>query len=101
MAKKSAIEKNERRRRLVERYRAKRDALRKIIDAKDRAPEERFEAVLALAQLPRNSSRTRIRNRCLLSGRPRGYYRKFGLSRIALRDLASEGQIPGCVKASW
>jgi small subunit ribosomal protein S14 len=101
MAKKSAIEKNERRRRLAERYRAKRDALRKIIDAKDRAPEERFEAVLALAQLPRNSSRTRIRNRCLLSGRPRGYYRKFGLSRIALRDLASEGQIPGCVKASW
>jgi small subunit ribosomal protein S14 len=101
MAKKSAIEKNERRRRLAERHRAAREALKKVVQAKDRAPEERFEAVLALAQLPRNSSRTRIRNRCLLSGRPRGYYRKFGLSRIALRDLASEGQIPGCVKASW
>jgi small subunit ribosomal protein S14 len=101
MAKKSSVEKNERRRRLAERYRARREALKKIVGAKDRAPEERFEAVLALAQLPRNSSRTRIRNRCLLSGRPRGYYRKFGLSRIALRDLASEGQIPGVVKASW
>lgn len=101
MAKKSAIEKNEHRRRLAERYRAKRAELRKIVKARDRAPEERFEATLALAKLPRNSARTRIRNRCLLSGRPRGYYRKFGLSRIALRDLASEGQIPGCVKASW
>jgi small subunit ribosomal protein S14 len=101
MAKKSAVEKNEHRRRLVERYRARRAELRKVVKARDRAPEERFEATLALARLPRNSSATRVRNRCLLSGRPRGYYRKFGLSRIALRDLASEGQIPGCVKASW
>jgi small subunit ribosomal protein S14 len=66
-----------------------------------RDPEERFEATLRLAELPRNSSRTRIRNRCSLTGRPRAYYRKFGLSRIALRDLASEGQIPGVVKSSW
>jgi small subunit ribosomal protein S14 len=101
MAKKSSVEKNEHRRRLVERYRAKRAELKKIARSKDRAPEERFEATLALATLPRNSSPTRIRNRCLLTGRPRGFYRKFGLSRIALRDLASEGQIPGCVKASW
>jgi small subunit ribosomal protein S14 len=66
-----------------------------------RDPEERFEATLKLAELPRNSSRTRVRNRCSLTGRPRAYYRKFGLSRIALRDLASEGQIPGVVKSSW
>jgi small subunit ribosomal protein S14 len=101
MAKKSSIEKNEHRRALAERYRARRAELKKLIMTKAGEPEERFEATLALAKLPRNSSRTRIRNRCLLSGRPRGYYRKFGLSRIALRDLASEGQIPGCVKASW
>ena len=66
-----------------------------------RDPEELFEATLKLAELPRNSSRTRVRNRCSLTGRPRAYYRKFGLSRIALRDLASEGQIPGVVKSSW
>ena len=66
-----------------------------------REPEERFEATLALAKLPRNGARTRVRNRCALTGRPRGYHRKFGLSRIALRDLGSTGQIPGLVKASW
>ncbi len=101
MAKKSAIEKNERRRRLVAKFKAKRAELKKIVMDKSRDPEERFEATLALAALPRNGSAVRVRNRCVLTGRPRGYYRKFGLSRIALRELASQGQVPGCVKASW
>ena len=101
MAKKSAIEKNQHRRRLVERYAAKRAALRGIARDRTREPEERFEATLALAELPRNSARNRLRNRCALTGRPRGYHRKFGLSRIALRELGSAGQIPGLVKASW
>jgi small subunit ribosomal protein S14 len=101
MAKKSAVEKNLRRRRLVDQYKGRREELKSIIEDRDVAPEERFNATLQLAELPRNSSKVRIRNRCIMSGRPRGYYRKFGLSRIALRDLASEGQIPGVVKASW
>jgi small subunit ribosomal protein S14 len=101
MAKTSAIEKNKNRRRLVERYAAKRAALRAVARDKKREPEERFEATLALAELPRNSARIRLRNRCALTGRPRGYHRKFGLSRIALRELGSAGQIPGLVKASW
>lgn len=101
MAKKSAIEKNERRRRLVAKFKAKRAELKKIVMDKSRDPEERFEATLALAALPRNGAAVRVRNRCVLTGRPRGYYRKFGLSRIALRELASQGQVPGCVKASW
>lgn len=101
MAKKSAIEKNERRRRLVAKFKAKRAELKKIVMDKRRDPEERFEATLALAALPRNGAAVRVRNRCTLTGRPRGYYRKFGLSRIALRELASQGQVPGCVKASW
>jgi small subunit ribosomal protein S14 len=101
MAKKSAVEKNEHRKRLVEKYKAKRAELRNIVKDKSVAPEERFEAVLKLAELPRNSAAVRIRNRCIMTGRPRAYYRKFGLSRITLRDLASEGRIPGVVKASW
>src|SRR3712207_6751762 len=101
MAKKSAVEKNNRRRHLAERFAARRKALKTVIMDRGRDPEERFEATLKLAELPRNSSRTRVRNRCSLTGRPRAYYRKFGLSRIALRDLASEGQIPGVVKSSW
>ena len=101
MAKKSAVEKNEHRRQLVARYAARRAALKAVVRDRGREPEERFEATLALAKLPRNSSRTRVRNRCTLTGRPRAYYRKFGLSRIALRDLASAGQIPGVVKSSW
>lgn len=101
MAKKSSIEKNEHRRELVARHAPKRTALKKVVMDKARAPEERFEAALELARMPRNGAKVRIRNRCSLTGRPRGYYRKFGLSRIALRDLASAGQIPGCVKASW
>lgn len=101
MAKKSAVEKNRRRRELVERYAARRSALRTIVKDRSREPDERFEATLALAKLPRNSAKSRVRNRCALTGRPRGYHRKFGLSRIALRELGSSGQIPGLVKASW
>jgi small subunit ribosomal protein S14 len=101
MAKKSSIEKNGRRRKLVDRYAARRGALRAITHDRSRPPEERFEAMLTLAELPRNGARVRVRNRCSLTGRPRGYHRKFGLSRIALRDLGSAGQIPGLVKASW
>ena len=101
MAKKSAVEKNNRRRRMVDQYAAKRLALKTICMDRERDPEERFEATIKLAELPRNSAKVRIRNRCLLTGRPRAYYRKFGLSRIALRDLASQGQVPGVVKSSW
>ena len=101
MAKKSSIEKNEHRRRLAAKYDAKREALRKKVRDREAPPEERFAAQLKLNELPRNSARVRIRNRCGLSGRPRGYYRKFNLSRIALRELASSGQLPGAVKSSW
>lgn len=101
MAKKSAVEKNEHRRGLVAKFAAKRAALKKAVMDKTREPEERFEATIALAALPRNGASVRVRNRCTLTGRPRGYYRKFGLSRIALRELASQGQVPGCVKSSW
>ena len=101
MAKKSSIEKNKKRERLAKQYNARRNRLKAIADNEDLPMEERFTARLKLAELPRNSSRVRIRNRCELSGRPRGVYRKFKLSRIALRELASTGQIPGMVKASW
>lgn len=101
MAKKSSVESNERRRRMVEQQAKKREALKKVMMNRSGDPEERFEATLRLAELPRSGSKVRVRNRCSLTGRPRGYYRKFGLSRIALRDLASNGQLPGCVKSSW
>jgi small subunit ribosomal protein S14 len=101
MAKKSAVEKNKRRRRLAEQYAGKRARLKAIAKDRSAEPEERFQANLKLAQLPRNASPTRIRNRCELTGRPRAYYRRFKISRIALRDLASSGQIPGVVKSSW
>ncbi|HEX6144393.1 MAG TPA: 30S ribosomal protein S14 [Geminicoccaceae bacterium] len=101
MAKKSSVEKNKNRAKLVKRYAEKRATLRKTIKNRELEPEERFEATLQLAALPRNSAKVRLRNRCGLTGRPRGYYRKFGMSRIALRDLGSTGQIPGLVKASW
>ena len=101
MAKKSAVEKNNRRRKMVDRFAGKRKALKAIVMDRARDPEERFDATLKLSELPRNASKVRIRNRCSITGRPRAYYRKFGLSRIALRDLASEGQIPGMVKSSW
>ncbi|MCE2510655.1 MAG: 30S ribosomal protein S14 [Alphaproteobacteria bacterium] len=101
MAKKSAIERNKNRKRLVKRYKAKRAELKALARNASTTPEDRFNAQLKLAALPRNSSKVRIRNRCQLSGRSRGVYRKFGLSRIALRDLASKGQIPGMLKSSW
>ena len=101
MAKKSAVEKNNHRRRMVDRYGARRAELRAIVHDRTRPPEERFEATLLLAELPRNSARVRVRNRCAITGRPRGYHRKFGMSRIAVRELGSSGQIPGLVKASW
>ncbi len=101
MAKKSAVNRNEMVRRLAAQYAGKRDALKAIANDESRPLEERFEARLKLAELPRNSSPTRIRNRCQVTGRPRAYYRKLKMSRIALRDLASAGQIPGMTKSSW
>jgi small subunit ribosomal protein S14 len=101
MAKTSSIEKDKRRRRMVAKYAPERAGLRSIARDKARPPEERFEATLMLAKLPRNGARVRVRNRCALTGRSRGYHRKFGMSRIALRELGSSGQIPGLVKASW
>jgi Ribosomal protein S14 len=101
MAKVSAVEKNKRRRKLVAQYASKRAALKAIVMDKSRPMEERFKAQLKLAALPRNSSKTRIRNRCEVTGRPRGYYRELGMSRIALRELGSRGLIPGLVKSSW
>jgi small subunit ribosomal protein S14 len=101
MAKKSSVEKNRNRQKMVKQHAARRAALRAVTRDRAREPEERFEATLALAALPRNSARVRVRNRCSMTGRPRGYHRKFGLSRIALRELGSAGQIPGLVKASW
>jgi small subunit ribosomal protein S14 len=101
MAKKSLVERNKKRMLLAERYADRRGALKAVADDESRSPEDRFAARIKLAQLPRNSSATRVRLRCTLTGRPRGNYRKFGLSRIALRELASSGQIPGMVKSSW
>jgi small subunit ribosomal protein S14 len=101
MAKKSAIENNSRKRRLAKKFAAKRSRLHAIVYDKKLPIEERFAAGLKLAELPRNSSKTRIRNRCELSGRPRANYRKMKLSRIALRQLGSQGLIPGLVKSSW
>jgi small subunit ribosomal protein S14 len=101
MAKKSSIEKNARRAKLMRQLTPRRVRLKAIARDRDAAPEDRFEAQLKLSELPRNSSQTRLRNRCSLTGRPRGYYRKFKLSRIAVRELASAGQIPGMLKSSW
>ena len=101
MAKKSAIAKNKRRAKMVEKYAAKRAQLKEIANNPELPMDERFRARLKLAELPRNSAPTRLRNRCELTGRPRAYYRKFGLSRIAVRQLGSKGKIPGLVKSSW
>lgn len=101
MAKTSAVERNNKRIRLAKKHSAKRARLKAAAKDTSLSPEERFNARMKLAELPRNSSPTRVRLRCELSGRPRGNYRKFKLSRIALRDLASLGQIPGMVKSSW
>ena len=101
MAKVSMIERDKKRERLVNKYAKKRAELNAIIHDKDRAPEERFQAVLDLAELPRNSAPSRRRNRCALTGRPRGYHRKFALSRNMVRELASKGELSGVVKSSW
>ena len=101
MAKKSSIEKNNRRRKMTKQAAGRRARLKAIVMDKTKPMEERFAATLKLAELPRNSSATRIRNRCELTGRPRAYYRKHKLSRIALRELGSKGLIPGLVKSSW
>ena len=101
MAKTSAVEKNRKRIRMVKKFASRRNRLKAIASDQSVPAEERFAARLKLAELPRNSAPTRIRNRCEVSGRPRAYYRKFKISRIALRDLASNGHIPGMVKSSW
>ncbi|MGD8326827.1 MAG: 30S ribosomal protein S14 [Sphingomonadales bacterium] len=101
MAKKSAIEKNNRRRKLASKFAGKRERLKAIANDMSVAEDERLIARLKLAELPRNSNPHRVRNRCEVSGRPRAYYRKFRMSRIALRELASAGRIPGVVKSSW
>jgi small subunit ribosomal protein S14 len=101
MAKKSMVNREVKRAKLVKQYASKRAALKVIVEDQSKPMEERFKATMKLAELPRNSSATRIHNRCQLTGRPHAYYRKLKLSRIMLRDLASFGQIPGMVKSSW
>jgi small subunit ribosomal protein S14 len=101
MARKGSIESNERKKKVCAAFRKKRAELKKVVQDKTVSVDDRFQAVLKLAELPRSSSRVRIRNRCAISGRARGYYRHLGLSRIALRDLASAGAIPGMTKSSW
>ena len=101
MAKKSAVENNLRKQRLVKKFAGRRARLLEIANDDGRPMEERFEARLKLAELPRNGAAIRIRNRCEVTGRPRGYYRKMKMSRIALRELGNKGLIPGLVKSSW
>jgi small subunit ribosomal protein S14 len=101
MAKASAVDKNLKRKCLVEKYKDIRTKLKLIIHNKNSTMDERFAAVLKLAKLPRNSSPVRVRNRCQITGKPRGFYRKFKMSRIALRELGAQGVLPGVRKASW
>ena len=101
MAKAAMVQREVKRAKLVKKYAAKRAALKEIANNQDLPMEERFKARLKLAELPRNSSATRLHNRCQVTGRPKAYYRKLKMSRIALRQLASDGQIPGMVKSSW
>ena len=101
MAKKSAIARNKKRQKLAEKYAAHREKLKAVAMDENLPLEERFKARLKLAELPRNSAPSRVRNRCEVTGRPRGYYRKLRMSRIALRELGSQGMIPGLVKSSW
>ena len=101
MAKKAMVERELKRQRMVKKYKARRAALKEVLNNRELAMEERFKAGLKLAKLPRDSSATRLHNRCQLTGRPRGYYRKLKMSRIALRELGGSGQIPGMVKSSW
>lgn len=101
MAKTSSIAKNRQRRRLAKKYLNKRTSLKAIARDRSRTMEERFQAQIKLAELPRNSAPSRVRNRCEITGRPRGYYRKLRMSRIALRELSAKGLVPGMIKASW
>ena len=101
MAKKSSIEKNKRRAKLVKQYTGRRTRLLAVANDDSKSMEERFTARLKLAELPRNANPTRVRNRCEITGRPRAYYRKLQMSRIALRELGSQGVIPGLTKSSW
>jgi len=101
MAKKSAVETNERRRKLAQDQAAKRGRLKAIVNDKTLPIEERFQATLKLAQMPRNGAKIRIRNRCEVTGRPRAFYRKLKMSRVALREMGNQGLIPGLVKSSW
>lgn len=101
MAKKSMVERDLKRRRLAEKYENRRQKLKAIMRDEEASPEDKFKAALMLAEIPRNASRTRIRNRCAVTGRPRGFYRKLKMSRIALRELGSQGKVPGLVKSSW
>jgi small subunit ribosomal protein S14 len=101
MAKTSAIEKNKRRAALAKKHAAKRKALKTLVMDKTKPLEERFRAQVKLAQMPRNGAKIRVRNRCEITGRPRAYYRKLKMSRIALRDLGATGKVPGVVKSSW
>lgn len=101
MAKTSSIEKNNRRRKMVARDAKKRAELKAVIMNRETAPEERIQAVIKLAEMPRNGAKVRIRNRCEVTGRPRAFYRKLKLSRVALRELGNQGVIPGLVKSSW
>ena len=101
MAKKAMVERELKRQKLVAKFAAKREALKEIANNTDLPMEERFKARLKLAKLPRNSSAVRLHNRCQVTGRPKAYYRKLKMSRIALRELASNGQVPGMVKSSW
>lgn len=101
MAKLSLINRDIKRAKLVEKYAAKRAALKAIIDDQSKSDEERYQARLALQRLPRNSNPTRLRNRCVVTGRPRGVFSKFGLTRHKLREMAMRGEVPGMIKASW
>jgi len=101
MSKTSSVYRNLKRVKMAEKYANRRLKLKEVVMNKDASPEERFQATLKLAEMPRNSAKIRVRNRCKLTGRSRSYYRKFGLSRVELRDLASFGEIPGLVKSSW
>ncbi len=101
MAKVCMIERDKKRRRMAKKYSAKREKLRALANDKSVNPEERFQATLKLAELPRNSSKTRIHNRCAVTGRPRANFRRFNLCRVVLRELASSGELPGVKKSSW
>ena len=101
MSKTSSVYRNLKRVKMSEKYANRRQKLKEVVMDKEASPEERFQATLKLAEMPRNSAKIRVRNRCKLTGRSRSYYRKFGLSRVELRDLASFGEIPGLVKSSW